>query len=228
MVSLSSKHVFWQALLTAILIFGIGILFGFYLESSRNTSVEKTLLYSEVNLLDNQVMGQLGESFNYSCELAEEKLIKFADDIYSDARQLENYDSSAQIIDILEVVHRKYDLLRVMLWSQSIELKKKCGGGIHTAVYIYDYKDTDPVTKSEQITFGRVLEDLKNKYGNDFILIPIAGDLDISSIELIKDSYNIKKLPSVIIDESVVIDKVGDMARIEENFFLNSNKIILN
>ena len=54
MVDYKSKHVFWQALVFTVIIFAMGLILGFYLESSRTNEVELRLLGSEVNLLDEQ------------------------------------------------------------------------------------------------------------------------------------------------------------------------------
>jgi len=187
------KHVFWQALLSAVLIFGVGLLIGVAFEDARNKSVEEVLLRSEINVLDSQLSGDFLGNFGIGCEFSRGNIIGFADEIYFEAQKLEDYDDSSQLTSVLDVLHRKYDLLRVMLWMQSIELKKNCGDDFHTLVYIYQYKTEDLEVKSKQVVFSRLLEGMKEKYGNQIILIPIAGDLDLNSVELIKGEYRINK-----------------------------------
>ena len=215
----SKKHVFWQALLSAILIFGIGLLLGVALENSRNNEVQKNLLNSEINVLDSQVLAQIPGNFKVDCKSSTEQLTDFADSIYSEAKLLEQYDSSSELTDTLKIVHRKYDLLRVILWTQSINLKKQCKSDFHTVVYIYQYDEPDVIVRSEQITFGRFLEDLKQKYGNKIILIPVAGDLKLNSIDLVKNSYGIDSYPVIILDEKTVIRSVDDLDKIEGILF---------
>ncbi|MBS3071533.1 hypothetical protein J4408_00925 [Candidatus Pacearchaeota archaeon] len=214
----SNKHVFWQALLSAILIFGVGIFLGIAFEEARNHSVENSLLVSEINVLDNQVAGQLGTDLSLSCDTIKNNIIKIADKIYDEARVLEEYDYASQLTTALETMHKRYDLLRVMLWTQSINYEKKCGDGFHIVVYLYQYKDPEPQIRSEQIVFSRILEGLKDKYGNDFVLIPIAGDLKLESVELIKEKYNLKSYPAVIIDGKI-IDSTAELSKIEEDLF---------
>lgn len=216
----SKKHVFWQALLSAILIFGVGILMGIAFEEARNRDVERNLLDSEINLLDSKLTGIVTGEFDVSCELAKGKLIGFADDIFLEARQLEDYDESSQLTDVLELLHKRYDLLRMDLWTQAINLKDKCGD-FHTVVYIYQFKDPSFDLESEQLVFSRVLEELKREYGREIILIPMAGDLGLNSIDLVKDSYGIEDYPAVILDEKVVIREIGDLAGIEDILFID-------
>jgi len=215
----SKKHVFWQALLSAILIFGIGILLGVAFEGARNRNVERTLLNSEINLLDSKLTGTVTHDFDVSCELAEKKLVEFANSIFLEARKLEDYEESSQLTNVLELLHKRYDLLRMDLWIQAINIREKCNGDLHTVVYIYQFKDPSLDLKSEQIVFSRVLEGLKEKYGNEFILIPMAGDLGLNSIDLVRDSYGIEDYPAVILDEKVIISEIGDLAGIEDILF---------
>jgi len=219
---MNPKNAFWQALFSAILIFGVGLVLGFNFENSRNQEVEKNLLNSEVNVLDSQLMSKINENFNIGCDASKEKLVKQADSIYSEAKLLEKYAASSQLTDVLELVHKRYDLLRLNLWSESIELKKRCNFDFNTIVYIYQYKDPSIETKSEQVTFSRVLEDLKIKYGNKFILIPIAGDLKLDSIDLMKEAFGIDRYPVIIINEKKVIEDVESLKEIENFLILNN------
>jgi len=208
------KNVFWQALLSAILIFGIGIFLGVAFEQSRNNSVEEILLGSEVNVLDSQLLANIGNNFNLSCEVGIEKVVEFADEIYGEANQLEDYDENSQFTDVLEILHKRYDLLRLLLWQQAINLKEKCAGEYHTVVYFYQFKDPDLKLRSEQIAFSRALEDLKEEYGSRIILIPIAGDLELNSINAVKSSYGIDEYPVVVVDERVVIRSLEELRSI--------------
>lgn len=227
----NTKYVFWQALLSAIFIFGVGLLLGFWLESSRANKVETGLLNSEINVLDNQLIQMVNENFDIECEPAVDNLINFADMIYWEARELENYDAKAQLTDEFKILHRRYDVLRMILWNQAVELKKRCGADFHTVVYIYKYEDVSFGLKAEQVTFSRFLGDMKERYGNEIILIPIAGDLGLSSIELIKDKYDIEKYPVIVIDEKSVIREIVELDRLDELIADliadNSGKIVL-
>ena len=212
---MNRKHVFWQALLSAALIFGIGLLLGVVLEDSRSRGVETILLGSEINVLDSQLLGQVSNMFNVSCDVSTESLIEFTDSIYEEAKLLEEYDASSQLTGTLEILHRRYDLLRVLVWMQAIDLKENCGRDFHTVVYIFQYKDPGVGTRSTQSVFSKFLEELKAKYGSDLILIPIAGDLELGSVELIKKQYNIEDYPAVILNEDKVVRDLIELKDIE-------------
>ena len=51
------------------------------------------------------------------------------------------------------------------------------------------------------------------------MLIPIASDNDLSSVNLIIEKYNIKELPTIIIDEKQVISGVVTFEYVEKVIF---------
>jgi hypothetical protein len=218
MGQIGSKHVFWQALLSAVLIFGVGILLGVWIEHGRNTTLENGLLTSEINVLDSQLLGQVSQNFNVGCNLSKQEVIELSDRIYNEAKSLEQYDSSSQLTDTLQLLHKRYDILRVILWNQAANVGKACRGDFHTVVYLYQYKNPSIEVDSTQTVFSRILEDIKQKEGDRIVLIPIAGDLNISSIDLIKKKYNLDDgYPIVIVDETKVIKTIAELTAIQQS-----------
>jgi hypothetical protein len=210
----SNKHVFWEALIITIFIFGIGILFGIFLENSRANKVSELYLKSEINLLDVKVQTEVLNTQDLNCEEAVSQNIKFADKIYEDAKLLEDYDDASRIDNDFVEYHKRYDLLRTLLWLNSIKIKEKCGAdSFHTIVYLYDYKTENIEEKNKQEIISRFLEELKNEHGNKIILVPIAKNLDISSIDLLIKNYNVTGT-SVIVDEKTVVSELEDLNKI--------------
>ncbi|MEM4259377.1 MAG: hypothetical protein QXS38_01270 [Candidatus Pacearchaeota archaeon] len=226
MVVYESKSVFWQALVFTIIVFAAGLILGYYLESSRATSIEISLIGSEINLLDEQMRARIISESNLSCDLAIESTFTFADKIYGEALKLERYGAASKFTkEIMLTLHRRYDLLRVMLWSESIELKKRCGK-LHTIVYFFDYDSKNIEIEGRQQFFSRLLLDAKNRNPDKILLIPIAANLDLAAVELARENYNIKKIPSVLIDEAIVVDDFVTLEEME-NFIFHSNKTLI-
>lgn len=212
----NKKNAFWQALISAVLIFGIGLLLGVFLEDYRSKTVETALINSEINALDQQILQQINSNFKIDCTLAENKIVKFADRIYGEAKTLEDYDDSSDLTTTLKILHKRYDLLRTLLWVQSTELKETCDSDYNIIVYLYQYSNPTIETRSSQTAFARYLEDLKEEYGNEIILIPIAGDLDLDSLNLLTESYKIRNYPAVILNNEIVIRKIDNLPALRD------------
>ena len=186
----NQKSVFLEALIITLFIFGVGILLGVFIESGRESQISELFLASDINLLDVKIQTEILNLKDINCGEAIKKNIEFGDKIYNDAKILERYEGASRIKNTLVQYHKKYDLLRTLLWLNSIKIKEKCGNGFHTLVYLYDYSPDELELKGKQAVFSNFLTDLKEEFGGSIILIPIAKNLDISSLDLLIKKYN--------------------------------------
>lgn len=200
-----TKHVFWQALIVTVAIFGIGVMIGFFVEDSRTSSLNDQLVKSEVNLIDQQLRSRLIHDFSINCDLAQKQIFLFADQVYEEASTLERYDSAQTFKDTLDSLHRRYDLLRLLMWTESVELRQRCNAPYHTLLYFYAFNTEDVEQQATQRAFSHLLLDLKDQHPNDLLLIPVAANLNVSSVDLLASQYKIDHLPAIVVDEKYVI-----------------------
>lgn len=218
------KHVFWQALVLTILVFGAGVLFGFFMESARYDRVEFDVMQSEINLLDEQIRGDLIDNLDIECSLAKASLFSFADKVYYEALKLEDYDASSKFgHDSMVLLHKKYDLLRLMLWRESVDLRERCPD-FHTVVLLFDYFSEDVEVGAKQEYYSRLIIDLKNEYPGEIVVIPIAANLDISSVELFMESYDLGS-PMIFVDRDKKIDSIITLSEFENIVFEHNRKL---
>lgn len=211
----SKKHVFWQALLLTVLFFILGLVFGVYLEQLRSENFNTAFYQSEISLYDSLAVTKLSEGGFVSCNDLKEANLEFADKIYTEARDLERFDEKSQLTESLRTIHRKYDLLRTILWMNTIDVNKKCGD-LSTIVYLYTYDAEDVNIKSEQAVWSRILGDLKEKRGNKIILIPIAADNNLTSLDFMAKKFGVQRYPAVIINEKNILYDVSSVSTIEK------------
>ena len=87
-----------------------------------------------------------------------------------------------------------------------MKIRDSCNATYHTVTYFYKYNNPTIEEKAKQSVIAQVLTEVKEMLGAKIMLIPIAGDLNVSSVEIMKNNYGIKNLPSVLIDEKIVVD----------------------
>ena len=220
---LGGRDAFWHALLFTIFIFASGLFIGFLFENARVNSAEQALYSSEINLLDQQVRTKVISDFNISCEAAKKELFSFADSVYGEALQLEDYDSASKFDDILPILHKRYDLLRMMIWAESLQLNARCPDKFHRVVYFYTYSSDNPETIGTQSFYSRLLSDVKGRIEDEMLLVPIAVNTNISSVDLTLEKYHISKLPAILIDEKTLITEVPTADELEELILKDSN-----
>jgi len=211
----SQKHVFWQAFILTAVVFVIGILLGIALENYRAEKIGKLYVQAEIDLLDMKILSQAFSVADLNCEEAEKENVEFADRIYKDALFLQELENAERITEALKVEHKKYDLLRTLLWLNSVGIKEKCNSSYHNIVYLYQYNKPSWEKRARQEVFSDFLADLKEKYSDKIILIPIAADLNLSSVDLLVRNYGVTVLPTILIDEKVRITEVTELEEIE-------------
>jgi hypothetical protein len=220
----NNKSAFWKALIATLIVFAIGFSVGYYMENTRIGNVEVAILNSEINLMDEQIKSNALQELNLNCTASKESTFTFADRIYTEALKLEEYDSSNKLKKTLTTFHRRYDLLRALLWTESTKIRKKCPDQFHTILYLYEYNSQSINTKAEQLALGRLLLDFKYNYPNQILLIPMASNLNVETINVIMKNYNITESPAIIIDETKVIKQIPTFKELENIVFNSNNK----
>ncbi|MBS3074363.1 hypothetical protein J4447_02805 [Candidatus Pacearchaeota archaeon] len=212
----NQKRVFWEALILSIFVFAVGVALGFMLESLRADKVADIYANSEIGLLDVRLQSQIYELNGIDCKTAAEENIRFGDSIYEEAKTLARYEEAQRLSESLTFQHKRFDILRMLFWINSIKIKERCNNPFHTITYIYDYEEPTIDQKAKQAVFSKVLGEVKETKASEVMLIPIAGDLNISSVELIKKIYGIEELPTILIDEKIKITSITSKEEILE------------
>ncbi len=200
----SNKHVFWEALFVTIVIFLIGLFIGLFIENSRASDIQDYYTASEINLFDSLVITEMLKQGGLDCDLVKNENLKFADKIYQEARLLEKYDESGKLSDSIKLLHKKYDLLRTLAWINNKEAIKQCQN-YDVIIYLYEYEPDSSKIKAEQIIWSEILSNVKRIMGGDLILIPIAADSELTSLNLMLSELKITTFPAVIINDKQVI-----------------------
>ncbi len=188
---------------------------GIFFEDSRIAEITKFYSDSETSISDFNLASELIFGSNLDCDKLTKEGIIFADRIYEEAKKLERYDNSNKITDRVVHLHKRYDLLRTLLWNKLIENKEKCNSTTNTIVYFYDYLTTDFDQISTQNTMANYLTKVKRENFDKVILLPIAGDTGILSTEILEEVYGITNRPAILVNEKHKIDRLEDLNSLE-------------
>ena len=215
--------VFFESLILTILILIIGFSLGLAIESYRTNKIVNSYKDYEIEALDLKLQNYYYQIMDESsCDEAIKQNFDFADDLYLRGLELEKYEEANQLTEDIFREKKRYVLLKTELWLNSILLKEKCGNAFGTVVYLYSGDPANNVRVAQQKVLSNVLKTIKEEKGNKIILLPIAGDLELykdgpnlGAIELQKRIYNITNLPSIIINEDVVLEGFQTVEKIE-------------
>ena len=200
-------RVFIESLVLSVVILIIGFSIGYYLESYRTQGVVADYKEHEVSALDLKLQNYYYQIMDESaCSAAINQNFVFADQIYSEGLKLEKYEEANQIRDDLLVEKKRYVLLKDELWLNTILLKNKCKANFDTLVYFYSQDPGSSGIVAQQKIISNILKSIKESRKNSLILIPIAGDLDLGTVNLQRRIYNITYLPSILINEKNLLE----------------------
>lgn len=186
------------------------------LESSRISKINSLYLDAETEILDQITQKNALEMLNLDCDLLVQENIKFGDRIFQEALKIQKYEKANRINNEIIFQHKRFDILRTLFWMNSLRIKEQCNSSYHNVVYFYKYNNPTIEQESKQDFFSNLLKEIKEKRGNDVMLIPIAADNDLPSVNLLVEKYDINELPTILIDENVKITEVKDIEDVEK------------
>lgn len=200
------KRVFLESLALTLIILIIGFSMGFYVEFSRTNKIIDSYNNNEIKALDLKLQNYYYQIMNLqACESAIAQNFIFADELYNEGLNIEKYLEYNQLSEDIVREKRRYSLLKMELWLNSILLKEKCDMPFDTVVYIFAHDPQSNYVVNQQKIISNVLKSVKEEKGNKIVLIPLAGDMNLGAVELQKRIYNITELPSIIINEKIVL-----------------------
>lgn len=210
------KDVFWKAGLFTLVVFMCGVLLGYFLESSRINEIRQDYNTIEKEWADAKLQTTFYQLMTPSfCEESIKGNLDFADRVYKEGLKLEKYEKSNRITNEILYDKERYVLLKLEFWLNSVYLKEKCKTSYTNLIYFYAQEPTLK-QRAAQDTQADILKDLKDKYGAELMLIPVPIDINIATINILKEAYNIKEAPTLLINEKIKLGGVNSIETIEK------------
>lgn len=205
------NNIFIKTTVITVIIFILGILVGLWLDNNRLNEIKDSITSMDIEWNDarlQNVFYQKISNQSNSCENAINSNLEFNSRIYQEGVEIEKSEVMNKFTPEIVYEKRRYALLQLQFWSNSIILKESCNANYSSVVYFYSFFDESK--KIDQDIQSIILSNLKKECGNNFILIPLPLDLNISTIDFIKSSYKINSAPSILINEKTVLEGIQD------------------
>jgi len=209
------KKIFLKSLAFTLVVFIIGFYAGILLDNLRLEEVKSRLtqidnLWNDARLLQSYIQ-RLSDNKSSYCKFLLDENLKSGDKIYEEGTKVEEIEKINRFTPTIILEKERYALLDLQFWLNSIDLKRLCNASYTDVIYFYSYYNKT----LEQGFQDQTLFDLKQKCGPQIIYITFPSDMNISTIEAIKNIYNIKKVPAILINESLVLYSPQTMRDLE-------------
>jgi len=199
------NRVFIQAAILSLFIFLIGIMVGVWLDNYRLAAIRSSLSEADLNSYDARLLNSYLQRFGKDyCNVALEQNLVYNDRIYQQGKNIEGKLDSSTFTPEIQQEWRRYTLLQVQFWLNSIELKDKCNFDYHTVVHLFRQKNATVQENINNKILSTQLLELKEKCGRKMMLIPITVDTDLIVVDAISKQFNLTDYPDVIVDESSI------------------------
>ncbi len=208
--------IFMKALFIAFVLFAGLIVIALFFEIQRlNLAYEKysatELSWQDLRIKD-YYFKDLGKNF---CREAIESNKEFADRIYKEGVLLQNYENANRMTSSMINEKKKYVLLQLEFWQNLEDVKEQCNASYVTVAYFYSqYPNLNQ--KAMQNTVSDMLIKLKRDNPDKVMLIPIAGDIGLSSVEFVISLYNATEFPSLIINQEFKLEGLHAIEEVEK------------
>jgi hypothetical protein len=210
--------IFWKAGVLTVIILIVGIVLGLWIESGRSEEIKSTLTENEIIFNDVRLQTTYYELFlsknpdATTCSIAFEANLEYNSKIYEEGLKLEVYESRNKISQGMLLERRRYALQQMQFWMNSNKIKEFCKSNYTTILHLWKY-DTgnDSSIEMPQKLQSAVLIDLKDKCGSRLMLSNAPVDINLTSMNTITKTFNITKMPALIINNSVVLQGLTDL-----------------
>ncbi|NOZ81551.1 MAG: thioredoxin family protein [Candidatus Micrarchaeota archaeon] len=207
------KKIFAKAFVLTALVFSMIFLVTYWIETQRVLEVKEMLTEIDNLWNDARLLTEFSESLgNVSCEKLVRENYELGGRIYREGLRIEAYEKANRLTPELLTEKKRYALLDLQFWLNSIKIKKMCDADYATVIYFYSQFNKSV----EQKIMDSVLWDFKQKCGPRTIYITFPVDMEISSINAVMELYNITRVPAVVINESVVLYGVVSIPELEK------------
>lgn len=199
------RKVFLKTFALTVLVFIIGFYAGILFDNLRLEEIKSRLteidnLWNDVRLLQSFTQRMI-DNKSLDCSILLRENLIAGDKIYQEGQKVEEYEKANRFTPTIFVEKERYALLDLQFWLNSIDMKKICNASYSTVIYFYSQNNKTV----EQGFQDKVLLDLKEKCGPQIIYITFPSDMGITTLNVIRDIYNIEKLPAIMINESMVL-----------------------
>ena len=183
-----------------ILLFIVGLLFGQFLTNQKYEDIQTIDENLKLELSDLEVQNSLAES--YPCNnFFVYSLGSRLDDLGNKLILLENQvgKNDKRVIEL----KKPYTLLLIQHYLLIKERAQKCNEEYVTVLFFYSNKPEFIDASEKQ---GYLLGYFANKYGYDQVKVySIDGDLDLGTVDSLKNIYNITYFPTTVVNDLVFI-----------------------
>jgi thiol-disulfide isomerase/thioredoxin len=212
-----STRIYLKAALLTIAVFLTGVAVGWYLDETRVYFVKSKIDELEISFsnlaLEEEFYRSVATDSKTLCNI----YISKANELALQAGKLGSYLESFREISKfglhnIESLKDRYFILNLQLWLYMRRLREECNYNATTILFFY----TSLNKCDDCIAQGIVLDQLKKKDPNKYMIFAIDADSKLGIVNALRVYFKTTKLPTIIINEKLKLEGFVSKQELEE------------
>jgi len=200
------RTIFLTSLILTVLVFSVGVILSYTLDFFRIDEVmgvmESNELDTEAYVLEQDLVDIFGGD---KCSIMHQRIVELKKELTKAGVDLTNYGKLSFFRQKeFDYIKRRYYLIELNFYALVRELNEKCGRRFIPILFFYETDNT----KSERQGF--ILDELSDFYKREVVVLSFDKDYDKEPlVQLLVDRFNVSTSPTMIIDDSMKIERLA-------------------
>jgi len=210
-------RIYIKAALLTLLVFISGVAIGWYLDETRVSFVKSKIDELEISfsnfVLEEEFYRSVATDSKTICNIYTSKASELAMQAGKLGSYLESFREISKFgLHNIESLKDRYFILNLQLWLYIRKLREECNYNATTILFFY----TSLVKCDDCIAQGIVLDQLKKKEPENYMIFAIDVDSKLGIVNALKFYFNVTKVPTLIINENIKLESFISRQKLEE------------
>lgn len=206
----SAKKIYAVAGVLSIVLYVAGVATGYYLQGDVSQVFESEIsdVREDISAVEQELplLSLRGEG---SCRILTTLSSDINGRLGNIAERIISIENQGVRGENYEKLIEDYTSLTVRGWILSRDIQQSCSGDRLTILYFYSVPCADCIEQ------GRVLDQMKEKYGNKISVFVLNRNIDQSAVNILANSFNITETPALVI-ESKAFEGIVTAGQLED------------
>ena len=212
-----SVKIYVKAAILTAMVFIAGIAIGWYLDESRISFVQSKLDELQISFSNLALEEEFYNVMKFDKDSLCRIYIQKANELALQAGKLGSYLETFREVNRfslydIEKLKEKYFVLNLQLWLYMKRLREECDYNATTILFFY----TSAQRCNDCIAQGIVLDQLKKKMPEKYMIFALDVDSKLGIVNAIKTYFNVTTVPTIIINEKEKIEGFVSKEDLEE------------
>lgn len=204
MSSSSKKNLIYKGLAITFSIMFFSLLFAQMIYNKRVNMLDEGIVHLRNEINEEKLFIAFSDEFSGDisiCKTFETYMRGLSNKVYHTGKNIERVYEEEHNLEKFKLIQKEWVYLNIELWLRLLKYNKLCANKRNYILYFYPYDC------SECAPYSNTLNKLNKQYGDELWLFSIPAEIDLKIVSIIKNYFNIKNLPAVVLNGKLLKDK---------------------